>query len=207
MLLLGPFDLRSCRSLSLLLLIIYRKVVDLGSKQQYHSDNMFSLKVRCLPALAFLPPTDVVQCFELLAEDDDLPSKLISYFEDSYVGPCRGRGARRRRLQPLFPVDMWNLHERAKNYLPPTNNPIEGFHNAIHSSVTSTHPNIWTLIDALKKEETLAQTKFTHLNRGDEPYKKKKYRTVNTRLKNLVDRYSDDDILTFLRGVAHNMKM
>ena len=89
---------------------------------------------------------------------------------------------------------MRNLHEPAINYLPRTNNPIEGFHNAIHSSVTSTHPNIWTLIDALKKEETLAQTKLTHLNRGDEPYKKKKYRTVNTRLKNLVDRYSDDDI-------------
>ena len=82
---------------------IYRKVVDLGFKQQYHSDNMFSLKVRCLPALAFLPPTDVVQGFELLAEDDVLPSELISYFEDSYAGPCRGRGARRRRLHPLYP--------------------------------------------------------------------------------------------------------
>ena len=39
---------------------LYRKIVDLGFKTQYHNESSFNLKVRCFSALAFLPCDDVV---------------------------------------------------------------------------------------------------------------------------------------------------
>ncbi|XP_076064968.1 uncharacterized protein LOC143039010 [Oratosquilla oratoria] len=133
---------------------VYKQVVTIGFKQQYHQDDDFSLKVRCLSALAFLPIDDVIDGFEELTDDDDFPQELVSYFETYYIGGMRCRGQRRRRVEPVFPIHLWNVHERAENGMPRTNY-VEGFHNALRTSVTNVHPNIWSLISALKHEEVL----------------------------------------------------
>lgn len=52
---------------------------------------------------------------------------------------------------------------------------LEGFHNAIQSSVTEMHPNIWKLIPLLLKEETLGEKTSVMLNEeGDKSTSKKK---------------------------------
>ena len=79
----------------------------------------------------------------------------------------RGRGHRQRRETPKFPIHMWNVRQRVLNDLPRANNSVEGFHNALRSSITSTHPNLWKLCKALKAEEVLSQTKIAHVRRGD----------------------------------------
>ena len=81
---------------------IYRKVIDLGFKERYHRDAEFSIKVRCFSALSLLPMDDVVDGFDELADDEDLPQELVSYFEACYIGCERGRGNRRRRIAPPF---------------------------------------------------------------------------------------------------------
>ena len=58
---------------------------------------------------------------------------------------------------------------------------------------------------ALKKEESLTQTKIVHFRRGDSLSRKKKYKTINVRLTNLVQRYKKDDMIDFLRNVTHNL--
>ena len=75
----------------------------------------------------------------------------------------RGQVLRRRRETPPFPIEFWNVRERVLNDLPRANNAVEGFHNALQSSITSTHPNLWKLCIALKKEEGLSQTKIAHI--------------------------------------------
>ncbi|XP_076069967.1 uncharacterized protein LOC143041794 [Oratosquilla oratoria] len=162
---------------------VYKQVVTIGFKQQYHQDDDFSLKVRFLPALAFLPIDDVIDGFEELT-DDDFPQELVSYFETYYIRGVRGRGQRRRRVEPVFPIHLWNVHERTENGMPRTNNYVEGFHNALRTSVTNVHPNIWSLIVALKHKEALSTTRIAHLNRGDSVTSKKKYRDANQRIKN-----------------------
>ena len=114
-----------------------------------------------------MPIEDVCDAFKELIEDDDVPVELIIYFEATYNGVLRGRGARRRREAPLFPIEIWNMRDRVLNDLPRLNNSVEGFHNALRSSVTSMHPHIWKLCTALKKEEGINQTKIAHLRRGD----------------------------------------
>ena len=80
----------------------WRKICELGKKVQYNTDSSFALKVKCFSALAFLPSWDVVDAFELLSDDEDIPIEFISYFEQTYIGVQSGRGVQRRRAEPNF---------------------------------------------------------------------------------------------------------
>ncbi|XP_068213377.1 uncharacterized protein [Palaemon carinicauda] len=153
-------DLNVCSCLFHCSQNLYRKIVELGFKVQYNTDEEFCLKIKCFTALAFLPVADVIDAYEELADDDSLPQEFVSYFEVTYIGPKRGRGSRRHRLSPLFSIDVWNVSERILAGMTRTNNSLEGCHNAIQNSIACHHPNIWKLISALKLEAILAQKKI-----------------------------------------------
>ena len=85
---------------------LYRKVVELGLKSQYHNDKSFNLKIRCYTALAILPVLDVIDGFDEITEDEIVPEEFITYFQSTYIGIFRGRGPNRKRSTPPFPVDM-----------------------------------------------------------------------------------------------------
>ncbi|CAJ0954235.1 unnamed protein product, partial [Ranitomeya imitator] len=88
-------------------LSVCRKVQNEGLKMQYQGDHEFARWIRMIPALAFLPPQNVVQSFEELVEDPDFPQEAITianYFEDSYIGRMNRRGPQ----APLFPFQFWN---------------------------------------------------------------------------------------------------
>ena len=89
------------------------------------------------------------------------------------------------------------LKKRVHEDLPRTNNAVEGFHSALHSSITCKHPNIRKLIAALKKE--LQQTKIIHANRGDAPVRKKIYKSIDRQLKTLVNTYDNSNKISFFR--------
>ncbi|XP_068232264.1 uncharacterized protein [Palaemon carinicauda] len=135
---------------------LYRKIVELGFKQEYHNNNEFSLKMRHFSALAFVPTQDVIWVFEELSDDDAIPQEFLAYFESTYIGIERGTRNNRRRVTGTFPLCFWNVYSRVVNSLPRTNNNVEAFHNSLNKSVGNAHPNIWRLIDALKDEERLA---------------------------------------------------
>lgn len=42
-----------------------------------------------------------------------------------------------------FPTELWNGCQRTCDNLPRTTNSVEGFHNALQSSVTNMRPSIW----------------------------------------------------------------
>ena len=48
-------------------------------------------KERCFVSLAFLPREDVIDGFEELVDDDDIPQALVSYFENAYRTGTRKR--------------------------------------------------------------------------------------------------------------------
>lgn len=184
---------------------IYRKVIDMGEKVRYQNDVEFNTKVKCFTALAFLPPADVVDGFVELTDDEDIPQELVSYFETYYIGGERGRGPNRRRIEPLFPIKLWNVYGRTCDGMARTNNSVEGFHNALQSSVTNMHPNIWKLIALLKKEDTLAAKKKTDLEQGHKVYQRNRYTSINIRLQRQLLSYNKEEKLSFLKNVARNL--
>ncbi|XP_068213872.1 uncharacterized protein [Palaemon carinicauda] len=183
---------------------VYRLICDLGLKRQYNTDNNFSLLIRKFCAMAFLPVEEVINAFEELSEDELLPMEFISYFELAYIGAIRGRC--RRREESLYPITIWNMRSRVINKLPRTNNALEGFHSALNQSITCKIPNIWKLIDVLKKEEALTETKILHLQLGEKPAKKKKYEKLDNCIEKLTEEYDGSNYSNFLKTVAYNLK-
>ena len=161
--------------------------------------------MRHFTALAFIPPHDVTQVFEELSEDERIPSEFISYFEMTYIGVLKGRRSNRRRDQPMFPIEFWNVYARTEQALPRTNNNVETFHNVLNKSVSNSHPNLWKLILSLKQEESLATAKRVQFERGDTFPKCKKYADISTRIKHIVDDYDTCDHLVYLKSIAYNM--
>ena len=102
-----------------------------GFKVRYHDDDSFSLNVRCLIALAFLPIEDVVDGFKEFADES-----LVSYFENTYIGPIRDRGSSKRRLEPTFQIASWSVFHQCLQGRPRTNNSLEGFYYAFNQSFT-----------------------------------------------------------------------
>ena len=85
---------------------VWKRIQHLGLQQRYNDDQEFSLHLRMLCDLAFLPPDDVVQGFEDLTDHIRINyqgevENLLEYFEDTFIGRHR-RNARRRTA--MFPV-------------------------------------------------------------------------------------------------------
>lgn len=107
---------------------IFRHIIQIGLKTVYSEDPMFALYLRYFAALAFLPINKVVNGFELIVaekffeEDDSNPynfqiQNLIEYFELTFIGRAtRTQG----RKQPLFPINLWNIHDLVLNKIPRT---------------------------------------------------------------------------------------
>ena len=150
-----------------------------------------------------MPEEHIIEAFEELTEIEFIPVEFISYFEMTYIGIKRGR--RKNRDEPMFSRKLWNVHNRVLRDLPRTNNAVESFNSTLQSSVGAYNPNIWKLILALQKEESLVQAKVTHIKRGEEPKRKKKNISLDKRIKVLVEKYNPEDKLTFLRSIAHNL--
>jgi hypothetical protein len=186
---------------------IFRKVCEFGYKEQYHKDFELSLLIRCFAALSFLPINDVVDGFEELIGNEEIPQEIINYFEKNYIGSEKGRGINKRRINPIFPFITWNVRERTLSNMPRTNNHCEGYHNAIQNGISCSHPTIWTLIDYLKKEEALVVLKIVQYNRGDKKEQNKKYKDITENLKELINRYNPEDKMVFLKGCASVLKM
>lgn len=102
---------------------IFAKVQNLGLKPRYGTDAVFSLNIRQLMALAFVPAADIQDAFGELCEtsfwsptDEDEDSmklqELLQYFESTYVGiPTRTQS---RRRSSLFHPELWSVYEVTK---------------------------------------------------------------------------------------------
>ena len=91
--------------------------------QRYEDDDEFSLLIRSILALAFVPEEDVADAFFTdlkLISEKHIPTSTASimcwdYFEDNYIGRTR-RG--RPHAQPKFPIALWNVESRTEEDLP-----------------------------------------------------------------------------------------
>jgi len=156
-----------------------------------------------LAAIAFVPATDVVACFDVLVDTDhpEAAECIVTYFEDNFIGRPDRRGNRR---QPVFPHDLWNVHDRVSEALPRTNNSVEAWHHSFQRSLQCWHPTLWKFIDALKKEERLQRLNINQLLLGQVVVPKR--RMTDERVSNIVRDYANRSFTEFLRAIAHNLR-
>ena len=119
------------------------------------ADEEFALTIRMLAALTFVPPNDVIDSFDTLADysrngyGQDLDD-FLDYFEDNSKGWFRHNTPRRC---PTLNIETWNMFYHTDKELPRTNNVVEGWHRGFQLHVTNCHPSFWKFIDIMKQEE------------------------------------------------------
>ena len=90
---------------------------------------------------------------------------------------------------PVYPPEIWNVHQRTLDGLDHTNNLSNGWNNGYLSLVGGKHPNIWKFINALKLDEGKVHTKVLKDKVGCVPQliqqKKEEYIELNICLMNL----------------------
>lgn len=186
---------------------IWRRVQRAGLQQRYQDDQQFSVFVRMIMALAFVPIVDLETAFDDLFNEirnqfnNDM-DEVLNYFEDTYMGRPRRNG---RRDNPMFAQETWNMHNRTRNHLPRTNNNVEGWHRGLQFHINTCHPNIWKFLNVLKKEESLTRVKVTQCLGGIPIPEKKKYADCNTRIMNIVQNYPGMQHLDYLRNIAYHL--
>lgn len=186
---------------------ILRKVNEIGLKAEYETNNEVRCYVRCLSALAFIPPDDVKEAFEILMDtmpmDIDHLEELTSFFELTYVKGRRLRGRNEAYGAAQFPIAIWNQHAGGSEGIARTTNSVEGWHHGIQSLFLCSHPTLWTFLSGLKRDMQMQKATFLQGTSGTVHTSRKTYRELNGRVMNAVAAYGRADILTYLRSIAH----
>ncbi|XP_035232318.1 uncharacterized protein LOC118204106, partial [Stegodyphus dumicola] len=110
----------------------WRKIQSSGLASRYGTDERFSLMLRHLFALAFIPADEISAVFDTLLPH--LPpdaQEVVQWFEDNYV-----RGRMRRRLRngiavrvpSMFPPALWSVFDSLQLGTPRTQNAVEAWH-------------------------------------------------------------------------------
>ena len=146
-----------------------------------------------LDALAFLPVDDVnagmAFLLDNIPQDSDELRALMAYFDGTYVnGTARrikrpaatgsvlnGLQVRLRRIPPMFPPVTWNVFEATLNNQHRTNNKCESWNNGFRQLVGHAHPSVWTAIEALQQDQSMASTALLQFARG-QPHAKRIHR-------------------------------
>uniref|UniRef100_A0A5S6R3D0 Uncharacterized protein n=1 Tax=Trichuris muris TaxID=70415 RepID=A0A5S6R3D0_TRIMR len=164
-----------------------RKLADVEQLSRYRQDEQFALAARMIVSIAFVPVEHVGDIFDELAEQS--PQELepvLDWFEDTYVGRrnrfgrCRGRD--------------W------------TNNFAEMAHRRLRSELGVDHPTIRRFIDGFRTVQAGRDQQFESFLRGDEPPQKRlKYLRADERIRRLVENFTVESAISYLRGLADNV--
>lgn len=184
-----------------------KKIGELHLISKYNNDADFSIHVKMIIAIAFVCINNIDMAIDAL--DAYLPEELqplLEWFEDNYIGRLNRNGRGRRPAR--FPPSIWNLYERVLNGIHRTNNHAEAANRRINVEMGMVHPTLWSFITCLKKIQAGRDTYLFQLESGRSPPKKlKKYIDTDKRLLKIVQEADTRDILTYLRGVAHNISL
>ena len=186
----------------------------------YRSDDDVKLFCGMLDGLAFLPVADVPEGLKYLKEHTpEGLEPLIDYFDATYISGSYRRIQRPTgpdgsippmkmcRIAPMFPPELWNVHEVTISGESRTNNMCEAWNNSFRSLVGCSHPSIWRTIDNLRKDQNDARAAILLDSRG-QPLKKRVHRStvqLQQRLHNLCTDIRDGrkSVEVTLRGIGH----
>lgn len=191
---------------------VWRNIQAFGLQSTYNNDIEFSLQVRMLLAIAYVPIDDVVEEYESLIrspyyiEHEEQFADLLNYYESTWIGVENSR--RRRSRDGLFEISMWNCFDLIRSGRIRSNNSVEGWHNTFNRRIRIHHASIGK-INALKSEQNMTEIIISQINTGMNVNSKRRktYQSIEERLKNIVLNYTKENCLCYLRNVACILSM
>ncbi|CAF1394457.1 unnamed protein product [Rotaria sp. Silwood1] len=186
---------------------VWRQVQSKGLTTKYNEDEYFRLNVKKLIALAFVPLDQVITGFALICDQfNDDADDLLDYFEKTWIGEKRRRGAGRKN--PQFDHKLWNVYDRVVATIPRSNNSVEDWHNAFANRVALNHPNIVKLAEKIRREQSKFEVDMAKILQGHIIKTKKAcYRKLDERINRLVNGFDASQLDEFLKNMAANVTL
>ena len=113
---------------------------------------------------------------------------MCSYFQNTYI--------EKNLREPLFPPSIWNKREAASERVPRTTNAVEGWHFGFQAFFSGSHPSLWRTLENLKKDAATQKYLYLQSTAGTEFSRRKKYRELEAKVKNAIERHQDVIIRT-----------
>lgn len=195
---------------------VYRRLQEEGLQAQYNDeDRRLKRYTHMLLSLAFVPVDDVSDTLTMLKaewrdEDDFIP--MMKYFEKVYVSGVPGRG-RRRAVAVRYPPALWNQYVAATTKDHRTNNVSESWHNRFQVVVGKHHPDIYSALKELQREQGDTEIMIAELSLGRrvKAMPRKKWIDMQQRIQDIsleYETYKDaDDVLGYLRTLSYNFNL
>ena len=184
------------------------KIGKLGLKNLYRSIPELSLALKLIPALAFEKLESVKSSFKLVVEniqevceqlsldssEVEKIDELCSYFQKTYK--------EKNLREPLFLPSIWNKREAASEGVASTTNAVEGWHFGIQAFFSGWHPSLWRTLENLKKDAATQKYLYLQSTAGTELSRREKYRQLEAKMKNAIERLQDENTFAFLRAMV-----
>ncbi|CAF3857569.1 unnamed protein product [Rotaria sordida] len=165
---------------------IFRKIQEIGLQQDYYNssnDDPTSVKrlVQETGALAFMPIQEVNELWcKIMDKFEHIPRSqdFFDYFTETWIkNGC------------LFPRCLWNYY---KFNGARTNNGCEGWHHRLNSNINSSNPNLYQVIDELKRDYAFNMATIKQLTSStSKPRRNPKFVHRNQRIIDLMNRYEE----------------
>jgi len=191
----------------------YRKIQEVGLQAKYKTDDTLSHFFAMLDGLAFLPINKVDDRMKYLKTvGTKEATEVLDYFDSTYVNGTyrksgKGMNIKLKKNKPLFPLEIWNVHEATINSQHRINNICEGWNNRFTHFVGHAHPTVWKLISKMREELGVDRAKIAlqELGEGIPAPKKRKFSNTDERLKKLCSRVAINEISVeeFLINIGH----
>ena len=188
-----------------------RKISELGLKKTYEPNSELVLALNMIPALSFVPESKVEIGFDLVIEEicsvatkldisqNDLEKldELTAYFQKTYIrGDLIGR-------KTLFPISLWNHYQNAVCGLARTTNAVEGWHLGVTALFQGSHPSIHTFLEKIQLDSYNQKFNILKASSGIINLSRKKYRDLNEKVQQITSSYTDSNLLSYIRSLAH----
>ncbi|XP_064483521.1 uncharacterized protein LOC135396466 isoform X1 [Ornithodoros turicata] len=165
---------------------IWRQVQHLGLTQLYREDRHFCSFIRNCVSLAFLPAEpdegEVRTAWQMLKEkvpQVDSVQQFLVYFEQTWMGGT-------------YPIRSWNQYG---NRGPRTNNFLDSCHRKIKKVLGKAHTNIYTCLEALKREEARQTTSLRQVLAGSQRRQRlRKWQLKDRAIADLERQYAENEI-------------
>ncbi|XP_049315649.1 uncharacterized protein LOC125779119 isoform X2 [Bactrocera dorsalis] len=161
--------------------IIWRKVQKERLVKKYGNYENFSLQVRMLKSLAFVPPDEISEYYNSLCSilDDYDMLRLANWFERNYIGKFDAPP----KHQPTF----WSVHRNVEtSQFPRTQNSVEAWHRRLNVIVGKKNCGIYQLIANLKAEMIYVKSQISRVENGEVFPKKLRSIRSNKQIKRII---------------------
>lgn len=134
---------------------VWAAVQRAGLQTAYGQDDTIRSLIRKMVALSFVPVSDVQRAWLFLRQEGVSLGvsgviTVLDYFDGTW-------------MNGHFLIQQWNHHG---NRGPRTNNHMESWHRKINAVSGRAHPNIYSFIDLIKRDEALTRISLQQLANG-----------------------------------------